>query len=218
MEYNFIFQKKEITMKIIIHPTYFPDINFFSHLIKSNNILFEINDNYQKQTLRNRSSIYGSNGKLKLIIPVKFSSSKKEKLKDIRICYNTNWQKIHLKSIQTAYRSSPYFEFFQDYFFEIFEKKEKFLIDINLKSIDIIYDILELNFNYKLTSDYKTNYNMLIDKRELSKKSKAELNNLIKPYHQVFEENHGFIPNLSIIDLIFNHGINSLDFFKESNI
>ena len=95
LEYNFLFlQKKEITMKTIIHPTYFPNIEFFSNLLKSKNLIFEINDFYQKQTFRNRASIYGSNGKLKLIIPVSFSSSKKEKLKDIRICNNSNWHKI----------------------------------------------------------------------------------------------------------------------------
>ena len=86
MEYNFLFQKKEIGMKTLIHPTYFPNIEFFSHLLKSKNLIFEINDFYQKQTFRNRASIYGSNGRLNLIIPVSFSSSKKEKLKDIRIC------------------------------------------------------------------------------------------------------------------------------------
>ena len=69
-------------MKTIIHPTYFPNIEFFSHLLKSKNLIFEINDFYQKQTFRNRASIYGSNGKLNLIIPVSFSSSKKEKLKE----------------------------------------------------------------------------------------------------------------------------------------
>ena len=119
-------------MKTIIHPTYFPNIEFFSNLLKSKNLIFEINDFYQKQTFRNRASIYGSNGKLRLIIPVSFSSSKKEKLKDIRICNNSNWQKNHLKSIQIAYRSSPYFEFFEDYFIEIFEQKEEFLIDITV--------------------------------------------------------------------------------------
>ena len=122
-------------MKTIIHPTYFPNIEFFSNLLKSKNLIFEINDFYQKQTYRNRASIYGSNGKLKLIIPVSFSSSKKEKLKDIRICNNSNWQK-----------------------------------------------------------------------------------NLIKPYSQVFETEYGFISNLSIIDLIFNEGLNSVNYFNKTNM
>jgi len=203
-------------MKSIIHPTYFPNIEIFSNLIKYENVVFEVNDNYQKQTLRNRCFIYGANGRLQLTIPVKFSNTKKEKFKDIKICYNSNWQKIHLKSIQISYRNSPYFEFFEDYFFEVFEKKEKFLTDICLKSIEIIHEILEIDFNYKLTTAYKKNYELSVDNRELILKRRAVKENIIDPYSQVFDINHGFISNLSIIDLIFNYGINSLDLLKIS--
>tara|TARA_A100001234_G_scaffold166466_1_gene147637 strand:+ start:2222 stop:2878 length:657 start_codon:yes stop_codon:yes gene_type:complete len=217
MEYNFIFQEKEITMKIIVHPTYFPNIEFFSHLLKSKNLTFEINDFYQKQTFRNRTQIYSSNGKLNLVIPVKFSSTKKDKLKDIKICNDTKWQKNHLKSIQIAYRSSPYFEFFEDYFIEIFEKKENFLIDISIKSIEIIFRMLETNLKYNLTDKYQSNYDLASDLRSLSVRKKKVTTNLIQPYTQVFETEHGFISNLSVIDLIFNEGLNSLNYFNKTN-
>ena len=217
MEYNFIFQEKEITMKIIVHPTYFPNIEFFSHLLKSKNLTFEINDFYQKQTFRNRTQIYSSNGKLNLVIPVKFSSTKKDKLKDIKICNDTKWQKNHLKSIQIAYRSSPYFEFFEDYFIEIFEKKENFLIDISIKSIEIIFRMLETNLKYNLTDKYQSNYDLASDLRSLSVRKKKVTTNLIQPYNQVFETEHGFISNLSVIDLIFNEGLNSLNYFNKTN-
>ena len=217
MEYNFIFQEKEITMKIIVHPTYFPNIEFFSHLLKSKNLTFEINDFYQKQTFRNRTQIYSSNGKLNLVIPVKFSSTKKDKLKDIKICNDTKWQKNHLKSIQIAYRSSPYFEFFEDYFIEIFEKKENFLIDISIKSIEIIFRMLETNLKYNLTDKYQSNYDLASDLRSLSVRKKKVTTNLIQPYTQVFETEHGFISNLSIIDLVFNEGLNSLNYFNKTN-
>ncbi len=215
MEYNFLFQKKEIGMTTLIHPTYFPNIEFFSHLLKSKNLIFEINDFYQKQTFRNRASIYGSNGKLNLIIPVSFSSSKKEKLKDIRICNNNNnWQKDHLKSIQIAYRSSPYFEFFEDHFIEIYEKKEEFLIDITIKSIRIIFKILEKDLKFKFTSSFQDNYNSNSDFRNLSIRNSKVKTNIIQPYTQVFETEHGFISNLSVIDLVFNEGLNSLNYFN----
>ena len=214
MEYNFLFQKKEIGMKTLIHPTYFPNIEFFSHLLKSKNLIFEINDFYQKQTFRNRASIYGSNGKLNLIIPVSFSSSKKEKLKDIRICNNNNWQKNHLKSIQIAYRNSPYFEFFEDHFIEVFEKKEEFLIDITIKSIRIIFNILEEDLKFKFTSSFQDNYNSNSDFRNLSIRNSKAKTNIIQPYKQVFETQCGFISNLSVIDLVFNEGLNSLNYFN----
>ena len=172
-------------MKTLIHPTYFPNIEFFSHLLKSKNLIFEINDFYQKQTFRNRASIYGSNGRLNLIIPVSFSSSKKEKLKDIRICNNNNWQKNHLKSIQIAYRSSPYFEFFEDHFIEVFEKKEEFLIDITIKSIRIIFKILEKDLKFKFTSSFQDNYYSNSDFRNLSIRNSKAKTNIIQPYTQV---------------------------------
>ena len=214
MEYNFLFQKKEIGMKTLIHPTYFPNIEFFSHLLKSKNLIFEINDFYQKQTFRNRASIYGSNGRLNLIIPVSFSSSKKEKLKDIRICNNNNWQKNHLKSIQIAYRSSPYFEFFEDHFIKIFQKKEEFLIDITIKSIEIIFEILEIDLKFKFTSSFQDNYNSNSDFRNLSIRNSKAKTNIIQPYTQVFETQCGFISNLSVIDLVFNEVLNSLNYFN----
>ena len=157
-------------------------------MLRSKSLSFEINDFYQKQTLRNRTSIYSPNGRLNLVIPVKFSSKKKERLKDIKICNDIKWQKNHLKSIQTAYRSSPYFEFFEDYFSEIFEKKEKFLVDVSIKSIEIIFKILELEFKFTL-SQKNTTINM-VQKMILGilaiKKEKA-VKNLTNQYTQVFE-------------------------------
>jgi hypothetical protein len=200
-------------MKIIIHPTYFPNIDLLSQLIKSENILFEISDKYIKQTLRNRTEIHAANGKLILSIPVKYSSSKKEKYKDIKICYNSSWQKIHLKSIESAYRNSPYYDFFEDYFIKFFNKKEKFLIDANIKSIELIYDILDMKMKYDLTNDYKnklenyTDYRKLVDSNPDEKKSKIN-------YSQVFQEKNGFISGLSSLDIIFNKGLESLDYIN----
>ena len=128
-------------MSLIIHPTYFPNILFFSKILNHKKILFEINDNYIKQSLRNRTSIYHANGILNLSIPVKYSSKKKQKFKDIEICNNTNWQRKHFKSIKFSYHSSPYFEFYENIFEEIFTKKEKFLIDINCHTIYILCGI-----------------------------------------------------------------------------
>ena len=200
-------------MKIIIHPTYFPNIDLFSQLIKSENILFEISDKYIKQTLRNRTEIHAANGKLILSIPVKYSSSKKEKYKDIKICYNSSWQKIHLKSIESAYRNSPYYDFFEDYFIKFFNKKEKFLIDANIKSIEVIYDILDMKMKYDLTNDYKNKLENYTDYRKLVDSNPDEKMNKIN-YSQVFQEKNGFISGLSSLDIIFNKGLESLDYIN----
>ena len=201
-------------MKIIIHPTYFPNIFSFKTIINSTNILFEVNDYYVKQTLRNRTSIHAANGKLNLSVPVKFSSTKKEKYKDIKICYDSNWQKIHLKSIETAYKNSPFYDFFEDYFINFYNKKEKFLVDLNFSSIRLIFEILEKELNCNFTNEYLEKYVDLTDYRTLltNKNFNEKVN--FKNYTQVFQEKNGFIENLSSIDLIFNKGLDFEDFIK----
>lgn len=201
-------------MKIIIHPTYFPNIFSFKTIINSTNILFEVNDHYVKQTLRNRTSIHAANGKLNLSVPVKFSSTKKEKYKDIKICYDSNWQKIHLKSIESAYKNSPFYDFFEDYFINFYNKKEKFLVDLNFSSIRLIFEILEKELNCNFTNEYLEKYVDLTDYRTLLTNKNFNEKVDFKNYTQVFQEKNGFIENLSSIDLIFNKGLDFEDFIK----
>ena len=201
-------------MKIIIHPTYFPNIFSFKTIINSTNILFEVNDHYVKQTLRNRTSIHAANGKLNLSVPVKFSSTKKEKYKDIKICYDSNWQKIHLKSIESAYKNSPFYDFFEDYFINSYNKKEKFLVDLNFSSIRLIFEILEKELNCNFTNEYLEKYVDLTDYRSLLTNKNFNEKVDFKNYTQVFQEKNGFIENLSSIDLIFNKGLDFEDFIK----
>lgn len=201
-------------MKIIIHPTYFPNIFSFKTIINSTNILFEVNDHYVKQTLRNRTSIHAANGKLNLSVPVKFSSTKKEKYKDIKICYDSNWQKIHLKSIESAYKNSPFYDFFEDYFINFYNKKEKFLVDLNYSSIRLIFEILEKELNCNFTNEYLEKYVDLTDYRGLLTNKNFNGKVDFKNYTQVFQEKNGFIENLSSIDLIFNKGLDFEDFIK----
>lgn len=201
-------------MKIIIHPTYFPNIFSFKTIINSTNILFEVNDHYVKQTLRNRTSIHAANGKLNLSVPVKFSSTKKEKYKDIKICYDSNWQKIHLKSIESAYKNSPFYDFFEHYFINFYNKKEKFLVDLNFSSIRLIFEILEKELNYNFTNEYLEKYVDLTDYRSLLTNKNFNEKVDFKNYTQVFQEKNGFIENLSSIDLIFNKGLDFEDFIK----
>ena len=134
-------------MDILIHPNYFPNIHQFTQIIKANNILFEVSDNYQKQTFRNRTYIYGANGKLGLFIPVIHTHKNRELFKDVKISYDSNWMDLHLKSLQSAYRSSPYFEYFEDDFIKLYSEKEKFLADFNIKCIKLISNLLDLDLD-----------------------------------------------------------------------
>ena len=199
-------------MSLVIHPTYFPNILFFSQILNHDKILFEVNDNYIKQSLRNRTSIYHANGILNLSIPVKYSSKKKQIFKEIEICNETDWQKKHLKSIKFAYRSSPYFEFYENQFEKIFTKKEKFLIDINLKSIELLFELIDRKPKYNFTEKYNQNYTGYVDSREISNFNFSDKSLSFKKYTQVFETKYGFKENLSMLDLLFNYGPNYYNF------
>jgi hypothetical protein len=196
-------------MDILIHPNYFPNIYQFIQIIKAKNILFEVSDNYQKQTFRNRTYIYGANGKLGLFIPVIHSHKNRELFKDVKISYESNWMDLHLKSLQSAYRSSPYFEYFEDDFIKLYAEKEKFLVDFNIKCIKLISNLLDLDLDYKISSEYVEKTNDIIDLRDLSNARKQKTIETPK-YIQVFESKHGYLNNLSIIDLIFSEGPNSV--------
>ena len=196
-------------MDILIHPNYFPNIHQFTQIIKANNILFEVSDNYQKQTFRNRTYIYGANGKLGLFIPVIHTHKYRELFKDVKISYDSNWIDLHLKSLQSAYRSSPYFEYFEDDFIKLYSEKEKFLADFNIKCIRLISSLLDLDLDYKISGEYVEKTNDIIDLRDLSNARKEKKIDTPK-YIQVFESKHGYINNLSILDLIFSEGPNSV--------
>ena len=196
-------------MDILIHPNYFPNIHQFTQIIKANNILFEVSDNYQKQTFRNRTYIYGANGKLGLFIPVIHTHKNRELFKDVKISYDSNWMDLHLKSLQSAYRSSPYFEYFEDDFIKLYSEKEKFLADFNIKCIKLISNLLDLDLDYKISGEYVEKTNDIIDLRDLSNARKEKKIDTPK-YIQVFESKHGYINNLSILDLLFSEGPNSV--------
>ena len=196
-------------MDILIHPNYFPNIHQFTQIIKADIILFEASDNYQKQTFRNRTYIYGANGKLGLFVPVIHTHNNRELFKDVKISYDSNWMDLHLKSLQSGYRSSPYFEYFEDNFIKLYSEKEKFLVDFNIKCIKLISNLLDLNLNYKISNEYIEKTNDIIDLRGLSNARKEKKIDTPK-YIQVFESKHGYLNNLSIVDLVFSEGPNSV--------
>ena len=138
-------------------PTYFAPISQYAAIYQSDAITFEIEDNYQKQTYRNRTYIYGANGKLMLNVPVQQAkSSFHKKYKEIHIANETAWQRLHWKSLESAYRTSPYFEYYEDELRPLFEKKYTFLMDINLDTFQFINDCLQLDIAKTTTSIYES--------------------------------------------------------------
>lgn len=192
--------------KILIQPPYFGDIAHYTAMAKADEIYFESADNFQKQTARNRTHIMGANGRLMLNIPLKHSKEGIRQLtRDIRIENNFPWQDLHWKSLCSAYRSSPYFEFFEDDLQPLFVEKQSFLLDFNLKTILLLFDLIKLdNIEIFHTDEYTmTPDESVIDYRHLIQSKKVNFKN--EPYLQVFD-NLDFLPNLCILDLLFNLG------------
>ena len=201
-------------MNLLIHPNYLPAISQLKLIIDSKKLIFEINDNFQKQTHRNRTYIYGANGILLLSIPVIHSQKNRKKFKDVKIAYDYDWLTQHLKSFQISYRSSPFFEYYEDKLVDLYVRREKYLYDFNLRSIDVLFDMLQINLEYDFTKGYSEQYSDILDYRNNYKKLNSSFK--IKEYTQVFESKHGYIENLSALDLIFNEGPNAINFLKTS--
>ena len=193
-------------------PTYFSPISQYSEIVKAKEVIFEMEDNFQKQSYRNRCYIYNSNGRQLLNIPVKDKnkgSSKRKKTKDMLVENDVSWQDHHLKSLQNAYRNSPFYEFYEDDLRLIFTKKYTFLHDVNIDTYLFMTDALQINQKYSQTEEYlmnsKNDYRALSDVKKQPKK-------LVNPYIQIFDNKHGFIPNLSILDLLFMEGPNTISY------
>lgn len=205
-------------MNIIIHPTYFPSISHFVAIAKAESILYEVEDNFQKQTNRNRTYIYSPNGIQLLNIPIKHTKISHQKTKDIRIENDFDWQKQHFKSLEAAYRSSPFFEFFEDDLQPIFEKKHDFLMDLNFEVLELLSKCMRMKMDYSKTTSYllETNQELILDYRKLvnGKKDQSQF----EPYQQVFDDKHGFLNNLSILDLLFNEGKFTVDYLRNQTL
>lgn len=202
-------------MDILIHPTYFPSISTYIAIAKADSITLEMEDNFQKQTNRNRMYIYSANGLQLLNIPVKHLKNSHQMSKDIQLETEFDWQKQHFKSLEAAYRSSPFFEFFEDILMPVFEKDYKFLMDLNLDTMEIISKCIGLKTSFSKTEEFQKETD-LVDFRNLAAGKKDQTQ--ITPYTQVFGEKYGFLNNLSILDLLFNEGRYSLDYLKSQNL
>lgn len=204
-------------MNFLLSTAYFPPIEYFIYLLKTDEIIIEKYENYIKQTYRNRCNIYGPNGKQSLSIPVIKPYGNKTLIKDIRILYLQKWQLIHKRSIETAYNSSPYFLYYKDEIFNLYDEKDEFLFNFNLRLIKTLLKLIGIEKKITFTSAYQKNEKHLIDLREtISPKSKSKIQH--PAYNQVFINKYGFISNLSILDLLFNEGPSTLDFLNNYKI
>lgn len=199
----------------LLCPTYLSNVQYFGWLLKQDSVTFSGDTYYQKQTFRNRTVIYGANGQLKLIIPIRHNQKNIKTLdREIEIAFDTDWQNQHWKSICSAYSSSPYFEYYEDEIAPLYQEKKENLFMFNLSILNKIMILLEESFDYKIISRergiYKHMNKLIVSKIKTSTK--------FETYTQVFSYKHGFIQNLSILDVIFNLGPNSSDYLRNISL
>jgi len=198
---------------IILHPTYFPSIETFVAIVSASSVVFEICDNYQKQTYRNRCYIYAANGKLQLSVPVIYTQKNRQFYQDVQIANTYNWQDIHFKSLESAYRTSPFYEYYIDDLKPLFTKQYDSILEFNLACFEVICDALQLDITINKTTEFKKNYTDNLDLRGLVN-AKKDTAPQFDNYTQVFSPKHGYINNLSILDLLFNEGPSALSYLE----
>ena len=191
----------------ILSSAYLAPVEYYAALAKADKVLLEHCDHYVKQTYRNRCRIATANGTMDLSIPVEKISKEKQLTRDIRISHFTDWQQQHWRSIESAYNSTPFFEYYKDDFLPFYEKKWNFLWDFNLTLLEKVLELIDFNPTIEQTTEFKTNWGEnIVDLREKIHPKKTTDFVEMPRYYQVFEQKFGFIPNLSIIDLLFNMG------------
>jgi hypothetical protein len=196
---------------ILVSTAYLPPVEYFSLISIAGKIFIEREENYLKQTYRNRCYILSANGTQLLSVPVYLGSLHKTRLKDIRIDYSKRWQQVHLRAMTSSYNAAPYFQFYFDRFEKIILKKHEFLIELNTELTELVLEILKIKKSIFYTTDFEPAAGKENDFRyKISPKYHSDY--VIKEYFQIFDTDNRFLPSLSIIDLVFNMGPGSVDY------
>jgi hypothetical protein len=200
-------------MHIELH--YLPSIEYMALAYASPEVQFEVFENFPKQTFRNRTRILGANGVEVLSIPIKHLSGSKQLAKDVQVDYTQDWIRRHKGAIQAGYGNAPFYEHFEPFISQIFAKKSKFLVDLNILCFNFLIKVLGKPLPYSFTESFEGNE---IDSKwnQIEAKSSWETRTFytLTPYRQCFGQK--FEANLSVLDLVMNHGNESYDILMQS--
>lgn len=213
---------KETTLELLTDLHYMPPVRLFVYALAFDTVTFEVHESFRKGTYRNSCCIAGPNKVERLSIPIESGREVQAGIAAIHIAYGNNkWQREHWNAIKTAYNRSPYFEHYAPFLQPFYESQTEKLIDFNLKLWQTLCSLLGVNLNWRLSDDFVKQVPAgVIDQRSAMHPNPSKdsiLPGYMAPvYHQVFEDRHGFIPDLSILDLLFNEGPNSLAILKQA--
>ena len=197
-------------MQVLLSTTYFGPVQWYQKLHRADAVLIEQWESFQKQTYRNRCQIATTNGVLALTVPVERGSS--SLIKDLRISDHGNWRHLHWMALQSAYGESPFFEYYQDDIRPFFEKRWDFLMDYNEAIYQKMCELIDIEPKVERTLEFVLEPDNLTDMRTVinPKHPGPDAGFAPKPYYQVYAQKHGFLPNLSVLDLLFNMGPESI--------
>ena len=197
-------------MQVLLSTTYFGPVQWYQKLHRADVVQIEKWESFIKQTYRNRCLIATTNGIQALTVPVVRNES--PLIKDIRISDHGNWRHLHWNALQSAYGESPFFEYYQDDIRPFFEKRWDYLLDFNEAICQKMCELIDIQPSIQYSSDFVAEPNDVLDYRWAinPKHPIPDANFTPKPYYQVYSEKHGFLPNLSVLDLLFNMGPESI--------
>ncbi len=209
------------SVPILIELHYFPTIQYFSKFFGHPNVIFEQHENYVKRSFRNRTHIAAANGLLRLSIPLEKGKHQQKSIRDVKISYDENWQNKQWTAICSAYGNAPFFEYYVDDFQPLFEEQTTHLFEHNLKVLQTIFFVLDIKPSFGLSESYEKEVpTTTVDFRnKITPKSVNGIQDAIYkniPYQQVFAEKTGYLPNLSILDLIFCKGPETISILENA--
>lgn len=197
-------------MEILSHPLYLAPVPLYAHLFESDGFIVDGHSPFVKQTYRNRTTIATECGEQSLTIPI-IHDAGTVAMQDIRISEHGNWRHRHWNALVSAYRKSPFFDYYADDFAHFYEERDGFLMDFNLRLHSVVCDLLGIGNNIRIATQEEPQKET-IDLRRIAEPCALKTAQYTRhvTYYQVFAERNGFIPNLSIADLLFNMGPESL--------
>jgi len=202
-----------------IESQYFGSIKYIKQIIQSNDVVIDVHELFKKMSNRNRTKIVSAQGPLLLTVPMQEGRDQKKSMKDVQICYQHNWQIKHLKAISSCYKRSPFFEYYEPSLQDLLLKKHQYLVDLNMSLIQWLEKVTKTSFNISKTKELipflDSNYK---DVRDLSNLNNTTQNLVNQVYPQVFIDKIDFIPNASILDLLFCMGPTSIIYLKDSDL
>ena len=197
--------------EILLSSAYLPPVEYFAHILNAAEVFIEREENYLKQSYRNRCYILSPQGPQLLTVPVYLGSFHKTPIKDIKIDYSKRWQQIHLRALTASYSSSPYFLYYFESIEKIIQTRYRYLLDLNLDLLQAILKIIKIEIRISYTTEFSP-----VEKKQgdfrYSISPKKVSNYLCKNYLQVFNSELGFVPGLSIVDLVFNTGPEAVNY------